>query len=73
MAAHWTSSWTSRADDILAFWAMMISEFLFQKLIEKITEKLSKTSEKQTLQHRRDHCDVIFSRPSFFGKILRRI
>ena len=50
MAAHWTSSWTARADDILAFWAMMISEFLFQKLTEKNNRKtIENTPEKTNL------------------------
>ena len=38
MAAHWTPPWTAGADDILAFWAMMVSEIESFKKWPKLAE-----------------------------------
>ena len=42
MAAHWTPPWTTRADDILAFWAMMVSEIVILKNLAEIMAEIGR-------------------------------
>ena len=69
MAAHWTPSWTTWADNILAFWAMMVSEIV---ILKNLAEIMAEIGRKRTWQRPHDHCAGPFSRPSFFHRIRRR-